>query len=66
MEFVNKEVAAQFECLAPADVIKNTGDYSGPLSKIDLATAKYLVSVGDNSIKEKEKAPKPQAAGAGK
>jgi hypothetical protein len=59
MEFANKDVAKRFECLAEADVIKNTGSYSGPLSKIDMATAEFLFKSGDTSIKEKEKPVKP-------
>lgn len=66
MDFVNEDVAKRFECLVPADVIKNTGSYSGPLSKIDIATAEYLVKIGDNSIKEKEKPAKPAATPATK
>lgn len=61
MEFIDKDVAKRFDCLAEADVIKNTGSYSGPLSKIDLATAEFLVKTGDSNIKEKDKTPKPSA-----
>jgi len=59
MDFKNKDVAKRFECLAEADVIKNTGSYSGPLSEIDVPTAEYLIKIKDNSIKEKEKQQKP-------
>lgn len=55
MDFKNKDVAKRFECLSEADVIKNTGSYSGPISEIDLQTAEYLLKIKDNSIKEKEK-----------
>lgn len=62
MDFKNQDVAKRFECLAEADVIKNTGSYSGPISEIDVATAEFLVKSKDPSIKEKEKPAKPAAA----
>lgn len=61
MDFKNPDVAKRFECLAEADIIKNTGSYSGPLSEIDVPTAEFLVKSKDNSIKEKEKPAKPAA-----
>lgn len=63
MEFQNPEVAAKYKLIAEADINIICAAYHGPLSRLTLRGAEYLLKTKDPHIQEKKVTPAKKAGG---